>query len=151
MDIADDFRVTVGSPVIAETTWTMSKFGTQELASLPGVAPASRWAAVIGAFQPGTVTRAVIVNPRGVPSTVRVTTIGPSGAAVTDHPATGPSARRSPSALLVTATALSDCSGRAVGRRVEQCLERPARDHDAPAQADARQLAPGHELVRERS
>ena len=78
---AYDFRVGVGSPLVAETTWTTSKSGTQEVASLPGVAPASRWAAVLGAMQPETVTRAVIVNPRGIPSTVRVTTIGPSGAA----------------------------------------------------------------------
>jgi hypothetical protein len=76
---AYDFRVSVGSPLVAETTWTTSKSGIQEVASLPGVAPASRWAAVIGATQAVTVTRAVIVNPRGVPSSVRVTTIGPSG------------------------------------------------------------------------
>lgn len=75
---AYDFRVGVGSPLIAETTWTTSKSGTQEVASLPGIAPASRWAAVLGASQ-SAVTRAVIVNPRGVPSSVRVTTIGPSG------------------------------------------------------------------------
>ena len=76
---AYDFRVGVGSPLVAETTWTTSKSGTQEVASLPGVAPASRWAAVLGASQSVAVTRAVIVNPRGVPSSVRVTTIGPSG------------------------------------------------------------------------
>jgi len=76
---AFDFRVNVGSPLVAETTWTTSKADAQEVASFPGVAPASRWAAVVGAFQPQTVTRAVVVNPRGVPSSVRVTTIGPSG------------------------------------------------------------------------
>jgi len=81
---AYDFGVTVGSPIVAETTWTSSKSGTQELTSLPSVEPASRWAAVLGAFQPGAVTRAVIVNPGAVPSTVRVTTIGPSGTTTQD-------------------------------------------------------------------
>ncbi|HLW16551.1 MAG TPA: DUF5719 family protein [Actinomycetota bacterium] len=81
---AYDFRVSVGSPIVAETTWTSSGSGTEDVASLPGVEPASQWAAVIGAFQPGTVTRAVIVNPRGVPSTVHITTIGPSGPTTQD-------------------------------------------------------------------
>ena len=77
---AYDFLVGVGSPIVAETTWVTSKSGTRELASLPGSVPASHWAAVLGAFQPEAVTRAVLVNPRGVPRTVRITTIAASGA-----------------------------------------------------------------------
>jgi len=74
-----EFHVDVGSPLVTETTWTTTRGGVQEQASLPGAAPAPHWAAVLGAFQPGTATRAVIVNPRGVTSAVRVTTIGPAG------------------------------------------------------------------------
>ncbi|TMK84523.1 MAG: hypothetical protein E6G46_00450 [Actinobacteria bacterium] len=46
--------------------------------------PAPHWAAVLGAFQPGAATRAAIVNPRGVTSAVRVTTIGPAGTSAQD-------------------------------------------------------------------
>jgi hypothetical protein len=81
---AYDFRVDVGSPLVAETTWTTAKRGAREVASLPGIAPASQWAAVLGAFEPGAVTRAVIVNPHGLPITVHVTTIGPSGTSTDD-------------------------------------------------------------------
>ena len=76
---AYDFRVEVGSPVVSQTAWTVSRAGLTELASLPGAAPASSWAAVLAAFRPGASTRAVLVNPRGVPATVHVTTIGSGG------------------------------------------------------------------------
>jgi len=76
---AYEFSVDVGSPLVTETTWTTTRGGVQEQASLPGAVPAPDWAAVVGAFQLGTASRAIIVNPRGVVSAVRVTTIGPAG------------------------------------------------------------------------
>src|SRR5262249_17877304 len=38
---AYDFRVSVGSPLVAVTTWTTARSGAQELASLPGITPSS--------------------------------------------------------------------------------------------------------------
>jgi hypothetical protein len=78
------FQVTVGSPIVASTTWLTSQRGAQEQAVSPGVAPSSQWGAVLGAFQPGTAIRAVIVNPRDVASLVHVTTFGPSGESAQD-------------------------------------------------------------------
>jgi hypothetical protein len=78
------FTSTVGSPLVAGTSWITSRSGTQEQAVLPGSVPSSQWGAVLGAFQPGTETRAIIVNPRGVPSLVHVTTFGPSGESAQD-------------------------------------------------------------------
>jgi hypothetical protein len=76
---AYSFSVTVGSPIVAGTSWVTTHNGSKELAVLPGVVPSSRWGAVLGAFQPGTGTRAMIVNPGGVATQVRVTTFGPAG------------------------------------------------------------------------
>jgi hypothetical protein len=78
------FRVTVGSPIVAGTSWTTTHSGSRELAVLPGVVPSSQWGAVLGAFQPGAGTRAIIVNPRGVATVVHVTTLGPTGRSVQD-------------------------------------------------------------------
>jgi len=78
------FDVTVGSPIVAGTSWTTSRGGPQEMASLPGAVPSLHWGAVLGAFQPGTGTRAVIVNPSGVPALVHVTTFGPTGQTAQD-------------------------------------------------------------------
>ena len=73
------FRVTVGSPIVAGTSWTTNHSGLQEQAVLPGAVPSFQWGAVLGAFQPGMGTRAVIVNPGGVATQVHVTTFGPTG------------------------------------------------------------------------
>lgn len=81
---AYSFNVTVGSPIVTGTSWVTTRKGSKELAVLPGVVPSSQWGAVLGAFQPGTATRAMIVNPRGVATQVRVTTFGPSGRSAQD-------------------------------------------------------------------
>jgi len=78
------FEVTVGSPVVASTTWTSASGGSQDTASLPAATPASKWGAVVAAFDPGASTRAVIVNPEGSATHVHVTTIGPKGLVVQD-------------------------------------------------------------------
>jgi hypothetical protein len=78
------FRVTVGSPIVAGTSWITSRGTAQEQAVLPGAVPSTQWGAVLAAFQPASVTRAVIVNPGGVPSLVHVTTFGPSGVSAQD-------------------------------------------------------------------
>ena len=78
------FDVTVGSPIVASTTWISSSGRAQELASLPAGTPETKWAAVIAAMQSVAVTRAVIVNPGGVPAHVHIRTIGPKGAATQD-------------------------------------------------------------------
>jgi hypothetical protein len=78
------FSVTVGSPIVASTSWLTSRGTAQEQAVLPGVVPSTRWGGVLGAFQPASVTRAVIVNPGGVPSLVHVTTFGPGGQSAQD-------------------------------------------------------------------
>jgi hypothetical protein len=78
------FSVAVGSPIVASTSWLTSRGNAQEQAVLPGVVPSTRWGAVLGAFQPAGVTRAVIVNPGGVPSLVHVTTFGPGGQSAQD-------------------------------------------------------------------
>jgi len=75
---AYSFSVTVGSPIVAGTSWVTTHGGTKELATLPGVVPSLRWGAVLGA-RPGVGMRAMIVNPRGVATQVRVTTFGPAG------------------------------------------------------------------------
>jgi hypothetical protein len=78
------FSVTVGSPIVAGTSWTTTNSGSQEFAVLPGVVPSSQWGAVLGAFQSGTGTRATIVNPRDIATQVRVTTFGPTGRSAQD-------------------------------------------------------------------
>jgi hypothetical protein len=76
---AYDFRVDVGSPIVAGTTWTVTSGGEQEIASLPGIAPAVRWVGVLGAVQPGVPVRAIVVNPQGSATTAHITTIGTGG------------------------------------------------------------------------
>jgi len=78
------FGVTVGSPIVAGTSWITTQSGAQEQAVLPGVVPSSQWGAVLGAFPPGATTRALIVNPGSAPSLVHVTTFGPSGQSAQD-------------------------------------------------------------------
>lgn len=73
------FDVTVGSPVIAATTWTSARGALRELASLPAISSATKWGAVVDAFPSSTRTRAIIVNPGGLPAQIHFITIGANG------------------------------------------------------------------------
>ncbi|MGZ4212450.1 MAG: DUF5719 family protein [Actinomycetota bacterium] len=73
------FDASVGSPIVAGTSWASSKRGEVDYSSLPAVAVSSRWAAVFPASQPAAVTDGIIVNPGVTAANVRLTLISPSG------------------------------------------------------------------------
>lgn len=73
------FDVSIGSPIVAGTTWVSSRRGVVDESSLPAAVPSSRWAAVVPAVDQTATTGGMIVNPGSTPVVVQLTLIAPSG------------------------------------------------------------------------
>lgn len=72
-------RRTSGSLIAGGATWLHQRSAGNDLASLEGLSPSNRWAAVIGSVVDSSDTVALIVNPGDVAARVSATARGPAG------------------------------------------------------------------------
>ena len=73
-------RATVGGPLVAGTSWRVTRAGGTERAADGHTATALRWIAAVGSIEEAGRVRALIVNPGNEPAAIRIRRLGGDGA-----------------------------------------------------------------------